>query len=180
MKRRNLINWQATYLGEALWAHQQGERYFEDTTPLRDGEPSPFKVCGGGDIPKPSMLSVRVSKLEDAEIPEHYIYLMAGDYDRALAEMDWQEREAWNEFVDRNKRSAIFGAKTRTRKRVEGGRVTRTYQYCYVEANAGSSKALQRAVQIVLGHCDLPKGERIKQMWADHLASQAEELPNAA
>ena len=64
---------------------------------------------------RPAVLCINVSALADAAIPAHAIHLMATDDDAALKSLVPAEREAWNDYLGKAKRSSIYGAKRRTR-----------------------------------------------------------------
>ena len=164
VKYRNLINWQAAHLGEALWGHQNGFKMFESLEPVLPIERPRYGAIGMSNR-RPAVLCINVSALADAAIPAHTIHLMATDYDAALKSLLSAEREAWNDYLGKAKRSSIYGAKVRTRKRVENGAVVSTRRYCYLEPNDGMTPMLERAVKKILSYCDAPSRERLTEIW---------------
>ena len=165
MKYRNLINWQAAHLGEALWNHQNGYKMFESLEPVIPLERPRFGAVGLSNR-RPAYLTVAVPALPESGIPAHTLYLMASDYDAALKSLQPSERAAWNDYVGKAKRSSIYGAKVRTRKRVENGAVVSTRRYCYLEANDGVSANLEKVVKRILFHCDAPSREKLEAVQA--------------
>ena len=177
MTHRNLINWQATHLGEALWGHQNGFKMFESLEPILPIQRPRYGAIGMSNR-RPAVLCINVSALADAAIPAHTIHLMATDYDAALKNLLPAEREVWNGYVGKAKRSSIYGAKRRTRHyrrtRSESGKP----YYFYMEPNDGVTQMLERAVKKILTYCDSPSRERLTEMWNELEAVKAQ--PEAA
>ena len=172
MTYRNLINWQATFLGEALWSHQNGMKAFEAIEPVIPLERPRFGAVGLSNR-RPAVLIVEVSALPEGNLPAHTVQLMSTDYDAARKSLNHEEMAAWNSYLGKARRSSIYGAKTRVRKRVEGGRVVATRNFFYIEPNDGITRSLEAAVKKILSYADRPNREKLELLWDEQqLAKQ--------
>lgn len=179
--RGNLDKWRATQLAHDLWKHEQGLKAFEalePTVPLK--APSGPRPLGSARA-KPSCLFSKVPGLPEADIPEHFVYLMASDYEAAKASMSPAERAAWLDYVGKPRSSALYSVHNRTRKRVEDGRVVKTYRYSYLEPTADLTPALERAALKVLAAADAQDLELVRrQQEQERLMREAEERAGSA
>ena len=164
MTFRNLTNWQAAHLGEALWSNQNGVKAFEPIEPVIPLERPRYGAIGMSNR-RPAVLIVEVPALPEAGIPAHTLQLMSTDYDAARKSLNHEQIVAWNDYLKKARRTSIYGAKTRVRKRVEGGRVVATRNYFYMEPNDGVSLSLQAAVGNILRYCERPNREKLELLW---------------
>lgn len=156
---RDLLRWQTTHLCDAIWRAEQRDRW-DSLAPIVHLNRSAGHYdarSGKYDYRKPALpkaataqfLSVDVPALPECGIPAHTVELYRSDYEAVLADLSETHFDAWLDYIDKPRCSAIFAHKKVTRKRVENDAVVSTRVAHSVQRNTSASEVLGRAAILV-------------------------------
>ena len=160
MNQHVLKRWQTTILAEKLWATQQGLIVFEHLEPTTKTNPARMKTTNSS-AARPRCLSVRVRALPELGIPEHMVYMMSTDYERALRSLTKQQRAAWDAYTQKPRSSAIYGVRVRPRYyRRQRGETHKTH-YVYIERMHGINAELEFVAGVMWRFARCPNVEEL-------------------
>ena len=149
--------WQLNALAEALWAYEQGYRPFEHLEPSLPLEKSGDRRPVGVEVKRPGYLSVRVPRLDELGLVEHWLYLMSLDYPEAVRSLSAREREAYDDYVSKPRLSSPYWVR-KVRRRLSSGE---RKSYLYLDPADLTTPQLESALKKLLSACSLPDLGRV-------------------
>lgn len=170
---RDLLRWQTTHLCDAIWRAEQKDTWDNLAPVIQLNRHAGYYDARSGtyDYRKPALpktataqfLSVDVPALPECGIPAHTVELYRSDYDAVLADLSEAHFDAWLDYIDKPRRSAIFAHKKVTRKRVADDAVVSTRIAHSVQRNTSASEVLERAAILVARAASLKTVSALKE-----------------